>query len=60
MNLPEGVRLSSDKWVILGFCSFVSLACAVILIGMVVTLLRGGYSSKKLLVTEELEEGSED
>jgi hypothetical protein len=60
MNLPEGVPLPSDKWVILGFCSFISLACAVILIGMVVALLRGGYSSKKLLVTEELEEGSEE
>lgn len=60
MNLPEGVRLSSDKWVILGFCSFVSLACAVMLIGMVVKLLRGGYRAKKLLVAEELEKGSEE
>jgi hypothetical protein len=60
MNLPEGVRLSSDKWVILGFCSLVSLACAVMLIGMVATLLKGGYCAKKSLVAEELEKGSEE
>jgi hypothetical protein len=60
INLPEGVQLSSDKWVIFGFCSFVSLACAVMLIGMVAKLLKGGYREKKLLVAEEFEEGSEE
>jgi hypothetical protein len=60
MNLPEGVPLSSDKWVILGFCSLISMACAVMLIGMMVKLLKGGYRAKKLLVAEEMEEGSEE
>jgi hypothetical protein len=30
------------------------------LIGMVAKLLKGGYREKKLLVAEELEEGSEE
>jgi hypothetical protein len=60
MNLPEGVPLPSDKWVILGLCFLVSLACAVMLIGMAAKLLGGGYRTKKLVVAEEPKEESEE